>query len=836
MYKLPEGYQGKLVVFFDCTKHYDRDAFFCKEGTHLVESALGTYLETTNDPSSRFGYRFPLENLNKPHMLIVSYPDDKRRHMLINDCLSYDVSTGVFTDEIYKPSNSVKKIHRIFYPRTKDMTITFMSWGKNEPAAAFGLAVYELDGLEDIDNRKGGTEETRKFGLIYEDPHSPGMELGAQSYEEWSDRLIKYAKHVGQNRFVYPINWYAGPLFDSRTQPSEYRFSVALADHHRFGVVSSKAIDWITPFLDKCEAADIDFVGGMTLLRLGNLMKNMNIDMKSIAAGSDTYNNIRFDNKVQASTNDWTTQYNVLNDEKMVKEGRTCYDLKDFEYIYGEYYCYDGVDRGEIIGAPLFNPIHPEVQKQLVEYFEEISEKYGHKKAFKGLSINIWHSTIIWFSSLKIGYDDYTVNLFSKETGIRVPCEPTDPNRFRKRYEYLVHRNRKLWIDWRCKKIHELISKLRDALRKCNPTLELYLCAWVNEPIMLSIFRSFDASTQYPVSLSAYDLLREGGIDLSFFAEDEGIHVSVDQNQHRDSSGWTQEGTLRPKEQEHVYHDINYLDDSWARVVRKLPGSGSLVFDTWDEGWGKHIHMPFNQHTPNIDKALEKLGVNAEDVVFSEDTCKIEGDDFWFESQWQISSCFPPERNYLEPFAHAIAEIDPLYLLRGGLYLDGSHAKEMREYAAVFTSLPAVKFETVEGKEDPVVVRELNMNGQYYIYAVNREPYNVTVKIELRSAESRNKIQFELAPFALESYTCEAEHHAVSYEAIIPDIQWGIIKQQYEEQMQVFQWLKKSEYCVAGAEQIEAMLVQAYNENKPAQVRHILNCYVCAKARAYYEQ
>ena len=76
----------------------------------------------------------------------------------------------------------------------------------------------------------------------------------------------------------------------------------------------------------------------------------------------------------------------------------------------------------------------------------------------------------------------------------------------------------------------------------------------------------------------------------------------------------------------------------------------------------------------------------------------------------------------------------------------------------------------------------------------------------------------------------------LSYEAIIPDIQWGIIKQQYEEQMQVFQWLKKSEYCVAGAEQIEAMLVQAYNENKPAQVRHILNCYVCAKARAYYEQ
>ena len=41
------------------------------------------------------------KNTNKPHMLIVSYPDDKRRHMMINDCFSYDLSLKVHQNDAY---------------------------------------------------------------------------------------------------------------------------------------------------------------------------------------------------------------------------------------------------------------------------------------------------------------------------------------------------------------------------------------------------------------------------------------------------------------------------------------------------------------------------------------------------------------------------------------------------------------------------------------------------------------------------------------------------------------------------------------------------------------
>ena len=45
----------------------------------------------------------------------------------------------------------------------------------------------------------------------------------------------------------------------------------------------------------------------------------------------------------------------------------------------------------------------------------------------------------------------------------------------------------------------------------------------------------------------------------------------------------------------------------------------------------------------------------------------------------------------------------------------------MREYTSVFTKLPAVKFDTVEGNGDSVVVRQLNKNGKFYF--VKNIPY-----------------------------------------------------------------------------------------------------------------
>ena len=840
MYSLPNGYKGRLVSLFKADEKYDGSSFFANDGVKVVDSAFGKYIETSDEPLSRFGYRFKIDNKDKPHMLVVLYPDDKRRYMMINDTFSYDLSCGVFTGEEYPVTNTVKRIEKIFHTRTEDQTITFLSWGKGEPAAIFGFAVYELQEIPERDIKRPVGIPTRHYGVQYEDPCGALSDLGALTISEWTERYIEFAKHTGLNILVQPINWYAGPTYDSEVQPPSAQYWVSLENHDQYTVITSKPYDWLSSLIDECGKADIDFVGGMTLIRLGKLMKNMNIDITSIRNGKDTYNNMRADNMVQTSTNDWTRIYNALNYEKMIAENRAPSNYEGFELVYGE-------KRDSFGGAPMFNPLHPEVQRQISEYLEEISKRFGNKKAFRGVSINVWHATMVWFSSLKIGYDDYTISLFEAETGIKIPCESTDPERFGKRFNYLTTRNRALWIEWRCKKIRELILKMRDSLKKYNPALNLYLCLW-NEPVKRTMYGKFDESMQYPAFLSENEFLREGGIDMALFEKDEGVYFSVEQNQQRDRGcADTVDGAELSAEQKRYFHDLAYIDSSWIDGEKTNNKNGAFVFDSWVEGWGDYCKSPFNIHTPEIDEVIRKSGFDF--TAFFKDTCKLKSDGYWFESQRQITSCYPAGANYMEPLAHAVAELDPLYLFRGGLYLDQSHIFEMQSYAGAFSTLPAVKFDSVAGKNDPITVREKTVGGVHYFYAVNREPYEVFVRVYLSSparcfeiydnsevTSFKNEVSFVLPPFSMRSFFSEGENSICKFSPTLPEWVFDQAKERYEYQMKVFDWARENTAGVYGMFEIEERLKTAFCEFSPSKIRHLLNSYVCVKTRELYEK
>lgn len=837
MLSLPKGYKGKLIAEFEGGKDYTPDCFFKQEGVRTVKSPLGTYIETSGKPLERFGYRFKIENKDKPHILVLAYPDDKRRHMMINDCFSYDLTCGVFTDGEYPISNTVKHIYKVFHTRTTDLTLTVMGWGKNEPAAIMGFAVYELDALPEFDLKKPTGIKTRRYGVQYEDPCGAVSDLGATTLNDWIDKYIEYAKHTGQNVLVQPINWYSGPIFDSETQPGSSWYWNALENHEQYTVTTSTPCDWITPFLEKCEKADIDFIGGMTLLRLGNLIKNMNTDLVSIQTGADTYNNMRCDNKVQTSCNDWTALYNARNIEKMIDIGYEKINTDDFEFVYGE-------KEDDFGGAPMFNPLHPTVQSALIEYFEEISRRFGTKKAFKGVSLNIWHATLVWFSSLRVGYDDYTVKLFEEETGIKVSTAPDDAKRFSKRYDLLTSQNLELWVKWRCKKIRELILKLRDALRKYDSELTLYICAW-NEPVKRTMFGWFNKEHQYPKFISEDEFLRQGGIDISLFENDEGICFSVEQNQHRDR-GWTVDGTELPIEQRRFFHDLAYLDKSWINAQAKMKKNAAFVFDSWTEGWGDYFKYPFNEHTPEIDDFIKNMGL--ENANFFKDTCRLAPDDYWFDSQRQITTCYPTDKNYMEPFAHAVAELDPTYILRGGLYLDRMHTSEIRSYTAAFTALPEVKFDNVGCKNDPITVREKNIDGRHYFYAVNREPFDIKVRIYLKNnalyeeiyngetlCENKSVVEIVLGAFSMRSFVCDSENVIGWFYPEIPKTEREALTKAYKYQIKVLEWAENEKIDIYGLKETKEELIKAFTNFSPARVRHLIKGYVCLKARTLYE-
>ena len=381
--------KGKLLHRIDCTQDYPPERYFALGEAKVVESPIGSYREAQGDPpSARFGYRFPIENVGRPHVAVIRYPDDKRRFMCINDGTCYDLTTGVFTGWAQPISNTMLELRQVFWPRWNDCSIVFMTWGAGEPAAVADIQIYELQDLPSLDvpgDPRDGTR--RELGIQYEDPCGTGASEGAFSSDEWIDRVTQYARHSGQSLLIYPIAWYHGPLFPSEREPSGAFDAVVARDRKQYVRWTTTPTDWYAKMLERFGKEGLEFQGAMTLMRLGSLLEKMNINLEAIKGGADTFNNMLWNNCVQSSTNDWTPIYNARNYKTLTEDNKAKKPLEPWSQspsrlAYGEV-----GNPGH--AAPMFNPLHPTVQEAIVGFVREIGQRYGKYPAFKGVAFNM---------------------------------------------------------------------------------------------------------------------------------------------------------------------------------------------------------------------------------------------------------------------------------------------------------------------------------------------------------------------------------------------------------------------------------------------------------------
>jgi len=122
------------------------------------------------------------------------------------------------------------------------------------------------------------------------------------------------------------------------------------------------------------------------------------------------------------------------------------------------------------------NPIHPDTVGWSQNMLLEFTRRYKDSPAFKGVSLRqmSWQNTG-WcnFSSIRYGYDDYTISRFEQDTGIRVPRNYRDSRLYAERYQFLTGPARKEWIRWRCAKITDLFRSLKEKLSAECPGIEV---------------------------------------------------------------------------------------------------------------------------------------------------------------------------------------------------------------------------------------------------------------------------------------------------------------------------------------------------------------------------
>ncbi len=832
--------KSRLIEAFDCTREYPEHQYFASGDVRVTESGAGCYREAEARPLSRFGYRFSIEHIGKPHVAVIRYPDDKRRYMCIMDGTCFDLTTGVFTDFAQPLSGGMEEIRQIFWPRWNDCSIVFMTWGKGEPAAVSRIEIYELDDLPALSvPGDPGDGSRREFGIQYEDPCGTGGSEGAITHEEWEDRVITYARHSGQKLLVYPINWYHGPQLPFEGELSDDFETVVGRDRKQYCRWTTHPTDWLSGMLERFGREGLEFQGSLTLLRLGSLMQKMNVDVDSIKAGADTINNMLWNNNVQAGTQDWTPTYNARNYNKVVEFSETGKDMKDFPWAYGE------KTNQPYHPGPMFNPLHPVVQEAILGLVKEIVDRYGRFPAFKGISFNMWHATILWFGSIHAGYDDYTVGLFEKETGIPVPVDSKAPDRFSKRYDFLTYVCRPAWIAWRCSKIRQLLCKIRDVVIGARHDLRVTITIWT-EMTVPALLGEIDASHQLGARLNTFDMCREAGLDVRLLRDEPGIEVDLQFEPQRDRSGWGAEGTGIPAEKSTIYRDHDFLDQVSLDAFHSLWYPGVFIFNSWVEAWGQFKRFACDPDDAQARDLAVMNGRPAEGIFRINSTYPEDG--FWWDSQLRITPAFQGGVHFMEHYAHAVAELDACRITRGGLFLDKAHTEPIQRFARAYRALPKEKFKTVGPSTDPVVVRTLVCDDRRYFYAVNRDFYPIELELTFSKAPgevvdlSTNEIlhpskrwRFVLGPYELRSYTVAPDVGVVGFLAMPPKDIVDRLTAEAREALELIEKTRADGKFIPGMDELQDGIRSAVTQGRLAWLRRALNGYVVLRCRELAE-
>jgi len=646
----------KLLDKVDCTKDVSAGKYMEKDPATVVQSPIGAYRTTTEKLHSWFAYRFDVENPNKPHILSVTYPDDAERanSFEVHDAAErHPKGAGVITGRYFRVTNTMRKQDVVFWPNKKKCVFTVTNWHRGSAAAAASFEVYEvLDGLPAVVMNLPEGLPQRQIGLYVEDASADGYWGGVNpSLEQWDvtlENLSSYLSYVGQNVYSYPITWYDGPIFPCPTTEKAGRNS---------GAYNNNPAGMFDIMLDKFEQRGIGLYG---ILYLRDTYALHNISDDPAADGI----------------------YQIWRDGKrrthwVGKRSPSGYNL-----------------------GPLYNPLHPKVQEVFFGIVDDFLANYGDKPGLSGISISQglgWggcpSAESLAFERLDSDYSDFTINLFEKETGIRVPGTADDPNRFEKRYQFLTGEKRSEWIKWRCEKIHEVTMKICERVWNTRPDLKVII-SFSGSPVNA---RNRTGVVPWLGDIDWNEALLECGLDLELYKGNPRLLIE--------------------------YHAL-LGDHSWAhtgipdphrdRLMRSIPEFNAPFFN------GANTARSFHH--------------NYWEALWIYDELK-EGwpDAFGNSPGGPVRVITPAGNNILEPWAESLGQSEMTVMFQGGMGTSPmqGHKVEASYFAKAFRALPAVAFDDVDGLSDPVRVRQYTHDKETYFYLVNRAPFEVKVDLGL---------------------------------------------------------------------------------------------------------
>lgn len=647
-------------------------------GSKIVDGTPGKYRESGSigylysqhhgQDCSWFAYKFTVPEAGKPYIFEADCPDDAFRTfaIAIRDANpdAYPVAGGMDTGGCFALTKKMQTQSLLFWPRSTDLRAWFVPAHCGRPGAAVSkIRIYRVENdlpILDVPILGG-----RTFANWYEEGDNfLAMYGGDRSIPGMlldSDRWARSVAHMGGDTLIDTVSVYQMSMYPS---------------NHNTPHCSSSTFDLVRVLTMKCEKYGMGFI---------------------------------------AEFHSECRDLDHLGDPAFSKKPRTNYMTNK-----------DGFTKQKNDSFPKFHPLDPLNQEWYIGLVGEFADRYKDSPALRGVSLRLmgWQNPALNnFHNLDWGYDDLTVGMFEKETGLSTGTKPDDPKRFHARYEWLMANAKDKWIAWRCQKIAELYTRLRDRLRQSRPDLKLYTDV-------------FDRP----------DMGLEAGVDPRLLGAIDGV-VVINSRSPYGRQAYTYEGPLADSRRRD-----SLLDPAQLLAMRKPNGESAFMFySCYFEG--TDVVVP-----------PERLG-------YPKETRKT----------WISAVINPSGRQYLERYAIALAQTDVTFFSDGGnAYTLGQPI--LQEFMNEFRRLPPVLFKSRADACDPVCVRDLSRNDDFLFYAINSERYPVRVTLTIKTPGpvkrlatdeelklTDGKLSFELDAYQLRTFKAPAGTEIAAVTTTIPD-------------------------------------------------------------------
>ena len=680
----------KLVKSIDCTKPVNNDKEFidhagmynpAKLNKGKVTSANGmTYRETGSGYFDYFAYRLHIKEKGKPYLVEVVVPDNKDRYIYSGVVEQLPIffssnssrgssgwysSTGAAYTGVNNPlSFEKKKIRYIYYPASASAAVVVMSGFSGHPAAACKINIYKIEGgLPALKvpetNRMFGSHNERMSVMIpttgmAEQPLMNDRKIRLNGHRDgwfhWYktiERKIKLLRFQGRNMTVEGVYMYNEGEYPSFKHNSN---------------VSNKELDPLFLAIRMYNQNRIKCMLGIEYMASPQLK----------VSGTDT-----------------------VSDRKMWQGKRGLH----FVDRHGR----------QLVGRSKsgINFLNPAMGDMLLDCLSEIYNRYDEAGKVAGMFMvtgNWWapgftRGSYRELQNVEVGYGDYTVELFEKETGIKLNIADQSSKRFQKRYDKLMGKLRPIWLHWRAKKTKDFLDRIVKCIQSGKEKWHLYYYP-VFDIKKGSPFLAKEGTREERDKYMARRY-NESGVPLELYRGDKNITVVF---------------SLR----------------TWSKY--RSPDSNHLYAHGWNTNSGaRKIIKDFGAIYFEINDGLDEIDSPA----------RAAKEWIWESTKRAVFIVRGIENNCMKEFVNVISDSIPNDIFYSWLdcNMETGFGTQLRRFCKSFYATPEVDFLPLSAENTKgIIAQTADYKGEKYLRLVNNTPFPLKGNIKADASSVRDMV------------------------------------------------------------------------------------------------